>query len=55
MDEILSNKSEDRRAVFEEAAGISRYRARKEEAERRLGRSDENLTRMSGFAGGAAG
>ena len=46
MDEILSNRSEDRRAVFEEAAGISRYRARKEEAERRLLRSDENLSRV---------
>ena len=46
MDEILSSKSEDRRAVFEEAAGISRYRARKEEAERRLSRSDENLNRV---------
>jgi len=46
MDEILSNRSEDRRAVFEEAAGISRFRARKEEAERRLSRSDENLNRV---------
>ncbi len=46
MDEILSNRSEDRRAVFEEAAGISRFRARKEEAERRLLRSDENLNRV---------
>ncbi len=46
MDEILSSRSEDRRAVFEEAAGISRYRARKEEAERRLSRSDENLNRV---------
>ncbi|HRX09440.1 MAG TPA: chromosome segregation protein SMC, partial [Candidatus Limiplasma sp.] len=46
MDEILSNRSEDRRAVFEEAAGISRYRARKEEAERRLSKSDENLSRV---------
>ena len=46
MDEILSNRSEDRRAVFEEAAGISRYRARKEEAERRLLKSDENLSRV---------
>ncbi|MBN1778419.1 MAG: chromosome segregation protein SMC [Clostridiales bacterium] len=46
MDEILSNHSEDRRAVFEEAAGISRYRARKEEAQRRLDRSDENLHRV---------
>jgi len=46
MDEILSNNSQDRRAVFEEAAGISRYRARKEEAQRRLDKSDENLHRV---------
>ena len=46
IDEILSQRSEDRRAVFEEAAGISRFRARKEEAEQRLKRSDENLVRV---------
>ena len=38
IDEILSVKSADRREVFEEAAGISRYRHRKEEAERKLER-----------------
>ncbi len=46
IDEILSVKSGDRREVFEEAAGISRYRHRKEDAERKLGRTDENLTRI---------
>jgi chromosome segregation protein len=46
IDEILSQRSEDRRAVFEEAAGISRFRARKDEAEQRLKRSDENLVRV---------
>ncbi|MEA4998993.1 MAG: chromosome segregation protein SMC [Candidatus Limiplasma sp.] len=46
IDEILSQRSEDRRAVFEEAAGISRFRARKEEAEQRLKRADENLVRV---------
>ncbi|MEA4929410.1 MAG: chromosome segregation protein SMC, partial [Candidatus Limiplasma sp.] len=46
IDEILSQRSEDRRAVFEEAAGISRYRVRKEEAEQRLRRSEENLVRV---------
>jgi len=46
IDDILSQRSEDRRAVFEEAAGISRYRARKDEAEQRLKRSDENLLRI---------
>ena len=46
IDEILSQRGEDRRAVFEEAAGISRYRTRKEEAESRLKRADENLVRV---------
>ncbi len=46
IDEILSQRSEDRRAVFEEAAGISRFRTRKEEAEGRLKRADENLVRV---------
>lgn len=46
IDEILSQRSEDRRAVFEEAAGISRFRTRKEEAENRLLRADENLLRV---------
>ena len=47
IDEILSVKSSDRREIFEEAAGISRYRHRKEEAERRLERTDENLVRVN--------
>lgn len=38
IDEILSLKSEDRREIFEEAAGITKFRVRKEEAERRLAR-----------------
>lgn len=37
IDEILSTRGSERRNVFEEAAGISRYRHRKEEAERKLG------------------
>ena len=45
--EIVSTKSTDRREVFEEAAGISRYRYRKEEAERKLERTDENLLRIN--------
>lgn len=45
--EIISNKSTDRREVFEEAAGISRYRYRKEEAERRLEKTEENLLRIN--------
>ena len=47
IDEILSVKSADRREVFEEAAGISRYRHRKEEAERKLERTDDNLVRIN--------
>ena len=46
IDEILSVKSGERREVFEEAAGISKYRHRKEEAERKLERTQENLVRI---------
>ena len=44
--DIISSKSTDRREVFEEAAGISRYRYRKEEAERKLEKTEENLLRI---------
>jgi chromosome segregation protein len=47
IDEILSVKSGERREVFEEAAGISKYRHRKEEAERKLERTQENLVRIN--------
>ena len=47
IDEILSQKSADRREIFEEAAGISKYRHRKEKAERDLERTEENLTRVN--------
>ena len=47
IDEILSVRSSDRREVFEEAAGISRFRHRKEEAERKLERTEENLVRIN--------
>ena len=46
IDEILSLKSADRREIFEEAAGISKYRHRKEETERKLERTEENLLRI---------
>lgn len=46
IDEILSTKSEDRRGVFEEAAGIVKYKARKDEAERRIANTQANLTRV---------
>ena len=45
--EIVSSKSTDRREVFEEAAGISRFRYRKEEAERKLQKTEENLLRIN--------
>jgi chromosome segregation protein len=47
ISEIVSSKSTDRREVFEEAAGISRYRYRKEEAERKLEKTEENLLRIN--------
>ena len=46
IDEILSLKSGDRREIFEEAAGISKYRHRKEETERKLATTEDNLMRI---------
>ncbi len=46
IDEILSLKSEDRREIFEEASGISKFRHRKEESERKLNATEENLVRI---------
>lgn len=46
IDSIVSSKSEDRREIFEEAAGISRYRYRKTEAERKLSHTEDNLVRL---------
>ena len=46
IDEILSLKSADRREIFEEAAGISKYRHRKEETERKLSHTEDNLMRI---------
>ena len=47
IDEILSNKSEDRRHIFEEAAGIVKYRTRKEETEKKLEQTKLNLLRIN--------
>ena len=47
IDEILSAKSTDRREIFEEAAGISKYRHRKEETERKLQQTGDNLLRIN--------
>ena len=44
--EIISKKSEDRRNIFEEAAGIAKYRYKKEEAERKLKQTQENMDRV---------
>ena len=44
--EVISSRSTDRREMFDEAAGISRFRYRKEEAERKLERTEENLLRI---------
>lgn len=46
IDSIVASKSEDRREIFEEAAGISRYRYRKIEAERKLKSAEDNLLRL---------
>jgi chromosome segregation protein len=46
IDEILSTKSEDRRAIFEEAAGIVKYKSRKKEAEKKLDDTEQNLARI---------
>ena len=47
IDEILSNKSEDRRHIFEEAAGIVKYRVRKVESEKKLEHTKLNLLRIN--------
>ena len=47
IDEILSNKSEERRNIFEEAAGIVKYRVRKQESEKKLEQTKLNLLRIT--------
>lgn len=46
IDSIVAARSEDRREIFEEAAGVSRFRYRKEESQRRLKQAEENLLRL---------
>lgn len=46
VEEILSNKAEDRRVIFEEAAGVLKYKTRKVKAEKRLNETQENLLRV---------
>ncbi len=47
MDVILNSKPEDRRAIFEEAAGITKYKSKKKEALRKLEQTDANLLRIN--------
>ena len=51
VEEIISSKPENRRAIFEEAAGIAGFKSRKVEAERKLERTRENLTRLRDIIG----
>lgn len=51
IDQILSSKPEDRRYLFEEAAGITRFKAKHAEAERKLERTEENMKQVEGIMG----
>ena len=46
IDELITSKPEDRRVIFEEASGISKYRYRKHESEKKIEQTQENLTRL---------
>jgi chromosome segregation protein len=50
IDQILSVRADERRAVFEEAAGVTKYRVRKREAERKLEQTQQNLSRVRDIA-----
>ncbi len=51
IDQILSTRPEERRLIFEEAAGITRFRARGQEAERKLEKTEENMRQVDGILG----
>ena len=51
IDQILSTKPEERRYLFEEAAGITKFRVRGQEAERRLEKTEENIRALEGILG----
>lgn len=51
IDDILSNKAQDRRVIFEEAAGVLKYKKRKEEALRKLERTHDNMSRVEDIIG----
>jgi chromosome segregation protein len=54
IDQVLSSKPEDRRAVFEEAAGITKYKAQRREALQKLALTDQNLARVADVIGEVA-
>lgn len=51
IDQVLSSKPEERRYIFEEAAGITKYKARSAEAERKLSRTEEHIRQVEGILG----
>jgi len=51
IDDILSNRPQDRRVIFEEAAGVLKYKRRKEEALRKLERTHDNMSRVEDIIG----
>ncbi|MCP5515272.1 MAG: AAA family ATPase [Spirochaetales bacterium] len=51
IDQVISNKPEERRHIFEEAAGITRYRVRSAEAERKLEKTEENMRQVDSIIG----
>ena len=51
IDQVLSSKPEDRRYLFEEAAGITRFKVKRAEAEHKLERTEENMRQIEGILG----
>ena len=47
VDQVLNSKSEDRRSIFEDASGIMKYRMQKQESERKLSQTEQNLLRIN--------
>ena len=54
IDQVLSSKPEDRRYLFEEAAGITRFKVKRAEAERKLEKTEENMKQLDGILGEVA-
>ncbi len=51
IDQVLSNKPEERRFIFEEAAGITKFKIKGQEAERKLEKTEENMRQVEGILG----